>query len=110
MNNIPKELIIQLTKSYNLCDKNDYDELNKLGGLSIDVPSYDELIKICDYFYMNWWGELHRLDGPTAKCKKTGKIDYYVKHVRLTEEEFNNHPDVKKLKFLKEHPEMENFL
>lgn len=105
-----KELIIQFTKSYNLCDQNDYDELNKLGGLSPDLPSYDEIVRICDYYYMNWWGSIHRLDGPAAKCKNTDEVNYYIEGGCLSEEEFNNHPDVKKLKFLKEHPEMKNFL
>lgn len=83
-------------KIHNLCDSNSdfYDE---------DTHS------VYEYFYVDDYHCLHRLDGPVFKKLDTGFIGYYIDGIDFNEKDYYNHPEVLKYKYLQQHPEMEAF-
>lgn len=68
--------------------------------------------------YEEWYqnGKRHRLDGPAVshRYKSNPKIilksNYYIDGVFFHKEEYWNHPEVIRYKYLNEHPELEGFV
>lgn len=105
-----------LERVYNLCDKHDYDEAYKAYNNDPSFTSYADFISDYYYFYLvkdDKYGLLHNLNGPAIAYKnKTLERppEYYIYGELLSEIEFNNHEKVKQYRYLKENPEMKNFL
>lgn len=104
-----------LERTYNLCDKHDYDEAKAYYN-DPSFTSYVDFISDYYYFYLvkdGKWGLLHNLNGPAIAYKnKTVEkpAEYYIYGEFLSEVEFNNHEKVKQYRYLKEHPEMKAFV
>lgn len=59
------------------------------------------------YWYQH--GKCHRLDGPATEHPDGDKF-YYINEISYEEEDYWNHPEVKKYLYLQEHPELEAFI
>ena len=93
--------------------KSEYKDLNKYKSIFDEIIYYKKDTKLLHnpygpaiinedgdkYYYIE--NKCHRLDGP-AFISSDGDVEYYINDERLTEEEFDVHPE--RLKFLgKEH-------
>lgn len=94
-------------KIYNLCDKKDYESLRKI--LCQQVTPFEFIIKNYNYYWVNDFYDIHRLDGP-ALCDKSGNIQFFVNHIGYLQEDYWKHPEVMEHKYLQEHPELKAFV
>ena len=99
-------------KLYNLCNKKEYEECQKL--TKFNLTTFEHLLKTYYFCYVNNLIQSHNLDGPSTQLTTTFDnmpgLRYYINDKCYDEKDYWNHPDVIQYQYLKQHPELEGFV